>query len=435
MKRNYFCLVLVMLFSMTGLKAHAEDYDFSVVNADGVTIYYNYINDGQEVAVTCKYSSAFYSSDYKDRVVIPEEVTYNDKTLKVTAIADHAFAATWVKSVVLPNTVTTIGESAFENCGYLSTITLPASVISIERYAFENTDLSEVVSYIENPFAIKGKEYDSRSFSVGTFDNAIVYVPAGTTDKYKETDGWKDFAHFKEGTPTGRDIEISGLYYNLDMEAKTAEVTFGPNCYEGDVVIPSSVTYNDETYSVTGIGHSAFASCFDLTSISIPSSLTTIGLYAFSATALTSIAIPEGVTTIGGHAFEYCNSLTEISIPHSVTSIGTYAFFNPQIETVKINNETPLSNVGYNAFEYRDKITLYVPVGSKEAYATHNFWYAFKEIIETDNFDTGIREVRNEEVKSDKCVYGIYTLDGRRLNGKPTQTGVYIVNGKKTVIK
>ena len=63
MKRNYFCLVLVMLFSMTGLKAHAEDYDFSVVNADGVTIYYNYINDGQEVAVTCKYSSAFYSSD------------------------------------------------------------------------------------------------------------------------------------------------------------------------------------------------------------------------------------------------------------------------------------------------------------------------------------------------------------------------------------
>ena len=141
------------------------------------------------------------------------------------------------------------------------------------------------------------------------------------------------------------------------------------------------------------------------------------------------------MTTICGHAFEYCNSLTEISIPHSVTSIGTYAFFTPQIETVKINNETPLSNVGYNAFEYRDKITLYVPVGSKEAYATHNFWYAFKEIIETDNFDTGIREVRNEEVKSDKCVYGIYTLDGRRLNGKPTQTGVYIVNGKKTAIK
>ena len=426
MKKNF---LLALLLCMFGVNASAEDYDFSVKNADGVTIYYNYINDGQEAEVTCEYSSLFYSSNYDGIVVIPEEVTYNDKTMKVTSIGDHAFAFTWVTSVTIPNTVTNIGESAFWGCHYLSFIILPASVTSIGRYAFEDTDFSVVVSYIENPFEIRGKEFDSRSFSAGTFDNAKLYVPAETTDKYKATDGWKDFAHIQEGTPTGRDIEIDGLYYNLDMEAKVAEVTLSPSHYEGNIVIPASVTYNNETYSVTGIGHAAFGSCRNLTSVTIPNSVTNIDLYAFTATALTTIAIPEGVTTIGAHAFESCNNLTVITIPHSVTSLGVHAFFTPSIETVKINIEKPLDGVGYDAFEYRDRITLYVPIGSKEAYATHNYWYAFKEIIETDNFDTGIRQMTNDKHTATET----YNLNGIRL--PEPQKGLNIIDGKKVVIK
>ena len=84
-------------------------------------------------------------------------------------------------------------------------------------------------------------------------------------------------------------VEIGGIYYNLDNEAKAAEVTSNPNQYEGDVAIPESVTYDDVVYSVTSIGWAAFKSCSGLTSVTIPNSVTSIGWAAFeSCSGLTS---------------------------------------------------------------------------------------------------------------------------------------------------
>ena len=74
---------------------------------------------------------------------------------------------------------------------------------SIGSWAFDGVDLTTVVSLIENPFVIAGKSSSYRAFSVNTFDNATLYVPVGTIDNYKATDGWKDFAYIVEGTPTG----------------------------------------------------------------------------------------------------------------------------------------------------------------------------------------------------------------------------------------
>jgi hypothetical protein len=73
---------------------------------------------------------------------------------------------------------------------------------------------------------------------------------------------------------------------------------------------------------VTCIGASAFGACSNLTSITIPDSVTSVGEYAFAyCTSLTSIDIPDSVTTIGDGAFNYCSNLTSITIPNSVTSI------------------------------------------------------------------------------------------------------------------
>ena len=132
-------------------------------------------------------------------------------------------------------------------------------------------------------------------------------------------------------TASAYDFQVDGIFYNITNSTNlTVEVTYETsnyNSYSGDVVIPSTVTYNDKTYSVTSIGYQAFNGCSSLTSVTLPEGLTSIGGDAFSGcSSLTSITIPEGVTSIGYSAFNGCSSLTAITIPEGVTSIGISAF-------------------------------------------------------------------------------------------------------------
>ena len=94
-----------------------------------------------------------------------------------------------------------------------------------------------------------------------------------------------------------------------------------------NIVIPSTVTYEGISYSVTSIGDSAFYECSSLTTVTIPNSITSIGECAFKdCSSLTSVTIPNSVTSIGGSAFKGCSSLTSVTIGNSVTSIGNEAF-------------------------------------------------------------------------------------------------------------
>ena len=116
----------------------ASAYDIEVQNADGVTIYYNYTNDGKELAVTFRGSSYDdYSKEYQGNVAIPEEVTYMNRTRKVTSIGSRAFrGCSGLTSIAIPNSVTSIGGGAFYNCFGLTSITIPNSVTSIGGSTF-----------------------------------------------------------------------------------------------------------------------------------------------------------------------------------------------------------------------------------------------------------------------------------------------------------
>ena len=153
------------------------------------------------------------------------------------------------------------------------------------------------------------------------------------------------------GTIFASNTQVDGIWYNFDNSSMTAEVTYrGPSYtayteeYASSLIIPSIVTYNAKTYSVTSIGDLAFFGCTGLTSVTIPNSVTSIGDYAFGYTGLTSpvfnahvfaylptsysgsYTIPNGIELIAGTAFNSCTGLTSVTIPNSVTSIGRAAF-------------------------------------------------------------------------------------------------------------
>lgn len=182
------------------------------------------------------------------------------------------------------------------------------------------------------------------------------------------------------------DFEVNGIYYNyLDETAKTVEVTYKgsyydsySNEYTGAVSIPSSVTYNSTTYSVTSIGFYAFRGCTGLTSITIPNSVTSIGFYAFEDTGwynnqpdgilyldncclgykgnkpTGTLSIKEGARLICSYAFFHCDGLTSVTIGNSVTSIGDWAFCNCSGLTevnFNVENCTSMGSYNYPVFE------------------------------------------------------------------------------------
>lgn len=168
-------------------------------------------------------------------------------------------------------------------------------------------------------------------------------------------------------------VEIDGIYYNLINKAKQAEVTSGSNKYTGDVVIPSSVVYDEVTYTVTSIGEYAFFDCTGLTSITLPNSVKSIGESAFRSCGLRSVTIPNSVTSIGRYAFGGCIDLTSVSIPNSVTSIGDRAFENCRgLTSITIPNS--VTAIGTQAFNYCTSLTA-VYITDLDAWCKMEFTY------------------------------------------------------------
>ena len=415
MKRQNLTILLTIFLSMIGLNTLAHDIE--VENNDGVTLYYNYTNDGTELAVTFRGTSYYeYPDEYTGNVVIPEEVTYMNTTRKVTSIGEGAFRicsgltsieipnsvksigdyaffnCTSLTSISIPNSVTSIGNNAFYSCSGLTSIEIPNSVTSIGNNAFQYC--SKLTSFtIPNSVTSIGSEafYGCSGITTFTIPNSVMSIGSSA---FAACAGLikvivSDIAAWC-GIAFGNDLANPLKFAHHLYSDENTEIT--------DLVIPIGVTSignwafyecTDLTSvtipnSVTSIGNNAFYSCSGLTSVTIPSSVTSIEDYAFSqCSGLTTISIPSSVTSIEDYAFSQCSGLTTISIPSSVTSIKEGAFSQCSgITSITIPNS--VTSIGRHAFKNCSGLTSVSIPNS----VTSIGWYAFSGCTLLDKVQT-----------------------------------------------
>jgi hypothetical protein len=271
-------------------------------------------------------------------------------------------------------------------------------VTSIGGEAFKSGYIQTITSLIENPFKINDVFYKNIIY------NATLYVPKGTINKYKATDGWKDFLFIEELDSSGGETpynpigeEPSGscgetVNYSYDKASQTLTISGKGAIYDydnGSNKAPWS-SYAGEIQKIeiesgiTSIGYFAFYQCRSITSLSIPATVGYIGSSAFEdCTSLTSLALNEGLLNVGGSAFEGCTGLQALSIPSTVNSISINAFKNCKGITDVYCYAENVPDTHFDAFDGTptEKSTLYVPANSIEAYRTSWPWSDFKNIV------------------------------------------------------
>ena len=287
---------------------NGEQYFIKNIDASGEIVI--------DSSATQIYQYAFYNRSDITSVTIPSSVT---------SIGERAFyGCSSLTSITIPSSVTSIGDSAFDGCSNLTSITIPSSVTSIGDFAFYSCySLVEVVN-------LSSLTFNVGSYGTSTNDNPILEIITDESEtKLFTIDGnlYKDYngeRYYIKNIDGSTEITIDSSATQICQYAFRSDIT--------TVIIPSSVT---------SIGNRAFFGCSSLTSITIPEGVTSIGSHAFyDCSSLTTVTFGEGsqLTRIETYAFYGCSGLTSIIIPSSVTSIGDSAFDG-------------CSNLEYNIYE------------------------------------------------------------------------------------
>ena len=396
---------------------------------------------------------------------------YENGTLTISgtgAMADYTDALTdnpWntyrtsITKVVIGNSITHIGNWAFMGCSALYEVTIGDHVASIGAEAFANC-LNEDFKYLAIPasvenigaFALSNIKYleyiacyASTAPTLGAealtiLNNLVaIYVPTAKVANYQAATGWSDLSAkitYPHGNCGDGEPATDAVTWAFDMASGTMTLTgtgavktfsdqnpmaypwnsedatvWNPSGMDGNawgsmgitsLVIGEGIT-NIPDYAfgmqihltsvtlpstLTSIGASSLEECA-FTSITLPEGLETIGDYAFLASKFSSITLPSTLTTIGGSAFNDCKSLTSITIPANVTSIGESAFQNCiALETVTMLRATPPTLGDLAFYDYSDPeiiipalTAINVPAANVEDYKAAAGWSDYAALI------------------------------------------------------
>lgn len=428
-------LLSTSLFYISSLKA----YDFQ----DG-SFYYNILSEEEKKAELVGYQE----TSIEPEITIPRFIV-NESTgdeYEVVSIGDEAFLYSKIESVVFPESIYSIGKSAFKGSENLKSINLPNSVINIGeyafcncinatslstggsiqnigKYAFMNCRLAGDLTFPETLETIEDKAFSGNNISDVYLPSSLNYIGIGVFDYCRSLES----INVNPENPFYSSND--GVLYNKDMTA----VIMGPGGRK-------EINIAEGALEIRGL---AFFVCW-AESVYLPSSLKKIGDYAFGGSSIRSIEIPQNVSYIGRGAFSDCLYIQSVVLPASITELS-YASF---LWLLSLKSFTSYSLTPPDAeFAFRigdpdtntpiEKCDLYVPEESIEAYSEVYPWNRFKNILPIEN--AGIESIKESEKNQMLKVYDINginvlnTSEQNALNSLPQ--GLYIINGKKALIK
>ena len=358
---------------------------------------YTYTTNNNTVTITSYTGSCSANSP----VTIPETIN----GLPVTSIGDGVFQSAFYDcnyyndnntfAVIIPPSITSIGNWAFYNCTSLTGIyflgNAPSQIgtnmfLYLNYYANRYVSISATVFYLPGTTGW-GITFGGLRTAIWTgAPQAIItvnanpsqggYVSGGGTYaagnlqqiSANANSGWT-FTGWSDGGAQTHTITVpaTNITYTANFVQQTQQTTTpfifrtnnaaititGCHCTNGPVTIPETIN----GMPVISIGPAAFNECTNLTSVTIPDSVSSIGASAFwLCSSLTSVTIPTGVTSVGNNVFSFCSSLTNVALPSGVTNIGNYAFaFCSSLTGIMIPNS--VTSIGSNAFSFCSSLT------------------------------------------------------------------------------
>ena len=379
---------------------------------------------------------------------------------KVKTIEEWAFTYCGLTELVIPEGVTTIGQRAFFN-NSLQNLTLPSTITSIGESAFyDNNRFLSIICNAATPPTL-GADVFGRSITT------CIKVPMASIAAYRQAEGWKNFINYYGGEMISDGI----TYWFNEKEAMVAVAEAALT----EANIPSAVEFEGNRCQVIKINDKVFSGNTNLTTVSLPDNLVEIGAFAFNECKnLASVALPESLTTLGDRAFYACRYLESVKIPNTVTSIKHRAFQNCRnLESIIIPSS--VNSIGISAFSgckaLKDiycqavnvpethssafdnspieKMTLYVPGESMNAYKTTAPWSGFGKF---QTLTTGIEKTEtaakpmittaNGQIAvsglSGNATIQVLSLDGKLLDSTNATDGIATLNaqpGEVVIVK